>query len=455
MNRLYFFIIFAFLFSRLLLGNIINIPADYSTIQVGIDTAQVEDTVLVAPGTYVENIDFHGKKLIVASNFIYSKNKTDIINSTIDGNSDSSVVSIENFEPAGTSLIGFTIQNGLGTGDWPNVRGGGIHISRGATPTIKNCIITDNECIGNSNRGAGIYANSSFAYISNCEVFNNTALTGGGIMIGNGANGTVVDSCEIYNNDTYSALTIAYSQFVVINRTLIHHNSQIGLRNFGTDSVTVMQGVIANNGDMGVTNQSDDSQVYLFNSFVGYNEGDNVEQDTSRRDNWVDARYSNIMEGTDSLWFGIGCIDTMPEFADTANYDYSLLSTSPMIDAGDPMLPNDDDGTVADIGVHFFSQGTSSLSGTPLTLDKFELEQNYPNPFNPTTTISYRLKKSSHVEIEIFNMMGQKVKTLLNKIKSAGSHIIQFDANGLASGVYPYKLETEGFSQIKKMILLR
>jgi Right handed beta helix region/Secretion system C-terminal sorting domain len=455
MIRLYTIIFLLLIINGLLFANLINVPADYSTIQTAIDSAQVDDTVLVAPGTYVENIDFHGKKLTVASNFIFSKDKTDINNTIIDGNADSSVVSVQNAEPEGTMLIGFTLQNGLGTGDWPNVRGGGIHIDGTARPTIRYCKIHDNETTGSSNRGAGIYASSQFAHISNCEIYGNTGLYGSGITIGNGAIGTVVDSCTIFNNDSYFALMINYSQFVVINRTIIHNNPHTGIRNYGTDSVTVMHSVVINNGDIGITNQANDSQLYLFNSFVGYNQGENIDQDTSRTDNWVEARYSNLIGGTDSLWFGIGCIDTMPEFADTSNYDFSLLSTSPMIDAGDSMLPYDPDGTLADIGVHYFSQGTNTINEDGLKPENFELIQNYPNPFNPVTNIEFYLPTTTNVKIEVFNLLGQKVKTILDANKSPGNHQIQFNADGLASGVYLYKMETSKFSQVRKMVLLQ
>ncbi len=88
--------------------------------------------------------------------------------------------------------------------------------------------------------------------------------------------------------------------------------------------------------------------------------------------------------------------------------------------------------------------------------DKFELSQNYPNPFNPTTTISYQLQKQSNVELNIYNLLGQKVTTLVSKKQPAGNYKIEWDASGFASGVYLYKLSTDqGFTKIKKLILLK
>lgn len=86
---------------------------------------------------------------------------------------------------------------------------------------------------------------------------------------------------------------------------------------------------------------------------------------------------------------------------------------------------------------------------------EYVLMQNYPNPFNPVTTISYQLPKSSVVELSIYNLLGQKVATLVDKKQPAGQYQLQWDASGFASGVYYYKLTTENFQQIKKMLLVK
>jgi len=85
----------------------------------------------------------------------------------------------------------------------------------------------------------------------------------------------------------------------------------------------------------------------------------------------------------------------------------------------------------------------------------YALRQNYPNPFNPTTTIEYDLPKSAQVKIEIYNLLGKKIKTILDDYKNAGSHKLVFDSNNLASGVYLYRIEAGKYTTSKKMILLR
>lgn len=85
----------------------------------------------------------------------------------------------------------------------------------------------------------------------------------------------------------------------------------------------------------------------------------------------------------------------------------------------------------------------------------FTLSQNYPNPFNPVTIIQYQLPKSAQVNLEIFDMTGRKVKTLVNAVQPAGNHQVQFEAHGLSSGVYIYKLNAGAFTSVKKMLLLK
>jgi len=88
-------------------------------------------------------------------------------------------------------------------------------------------------------------------------------------------------------------------------------------------------------------------------------------------------------------------------------------------------------------------------------ISEFSLEQNYPNPFNPTTEISFSIGKISFVDLSIYNMLGQKVKTLLRETKDVGQYELTFDASGLSAGTYIYKLTTNDFTSTKKMILMK
>jgi hypothetical protein len=87
--------------------------------------------------------------------------------------------------------------------------------------------------------------------------------------------------------------------------------------------------------------------------------------------------------------------------------------------------------------------------------DKYFLNQNYPNPFNPVTKIKYGLPKSGKVKIEIYNIIGQKVLTILDEYKDAGYHATDFNAGNLPSGVYFYQIRTKEFNNVKKMVLVK
>lgn len=99
---------------------------------------------------------------------------------------------------------------------------------------------------------------------------------------------------------------------------------------------------------------------------------------------------------------------------------------------------------------------TTGISDKGKYPNGYYLAQNYPNPFNPTTQINFSLGKASNVKLMIYNILGQKVATLINsRMMSAGEHSILFDAHTLASGVYFYRIETSDFTMVKKMMLLK
>jgi photosystem II stability/assembly factor-like uncharacterized protein len=95
---------------------------------------------------------------------------------------------------------------------------------------------------------------------------------------------------------------------------------------------------------------------------------------------------------------------------------------------------------------------TVELRNTPAA---FALAQNYPNPFNPSTEIRYQVGTVSDVRLEIFDMLGRKVSTLVSERKAAGSYQATFNASGFASGVYFYKLSAGSFSETRKMMLVK
>jgi len=94
---------------------------------------------------------------------------------------------------------------------------------------------------------------------------------------------------------------------------------------------------------------------------------------------------------------------------------------------------------------------------TNLTNDKESYfdAKNYPNPFNPSTTISYTLKEGTSVKLTVYDRLGREVKTLVDENKSAGTHTIEFNASGLPSGIYFYRIKTNDRTEVRKMIFAK
>jgi hypothetical protein len=107
------------------------------------------------------------------------------------------------------------------------------------------------------------------------------------------------------------------------------------------------------------------------------------------------------------------------------------------------------------------SNKTTGITNRNLTVKKYELYQNYPNPFNPSTSIKYSIANNSYVKIVVYNMIGQKIQTLVNSFKEAGNYKINWNAGNLASGIYFYSINairndnSKNFYSVKKMILLK
>jgi hypothetical protein len=103
-------------------------------------------------------------------------------------------------------------------------------------------------------------------------------------------------------------------------------------------------------------------------------------------------------------------------------------------------------------GNNYISSINKTDSDMPRTCNLF---QNYPNPFNPSTVICYQLPASILVTLKVYDVLGREVKTLVNERQNAGKHSVQFNAFGLSSGMYFYKIEAGTYRDTKKLLLLK
>jgi Secretion system C-terminal sorting domain len=97
-------------------------------------------------------------------------------------------------------------------------------------------------------------------------------------------------------------------------------------------------------------------------------------------------------------------------------------------------------------------QGISENNGT---INNFKLSQNFPNPFNPSTKVNFQINKSGIVKLNVYDIKGNLVQSLINERKNTGEYTYEFNGNGLSSGVYFYKLEVNGMSDAKRMLLIK
>ncbi len=99
--------------------------------------------------------------------------------------------------------------------------------------------------------------------------------------------------------------------------------------------------------------------------------------------------------------------------------------------------------------------GITGVGNNGFAPKEFALFQNYPNPFNPNTTIKFSLPAKINLTLSVYNIIGQKIADLFKGELDEGYHDVTFNASGLSSGVYFYKIESENFNSIKKMILMK
>ena len=385
-----------FSFSTELPARIINIPEDQETIQAGIDASEDGDTVLVQPGTYVENIDFNGNNIVVASLMLTTDDEAYIDSTIIDGDANGhSVVVFRDMRRTTSHLTGFTIRNG--STDY----GGGVYI-RTSDPTLSYLKVIDNEV---TNNGGGIYCTYvAEPVITNTLIHNNSANCGGGLATHDAASPTVentvisgnfaasegggirclaaaliMDNVNLIDNETdgygggvhCSRATdrIVYEKGIVSGNQaslaagIYGDHSEIELfkisvanngnerchnaMDFSTGSILIVSCTIVDNTECIIGIVSDDS-FQMVNCIVRGHE----EQELDIGDE-SSVSYCDIEGGYE----GDGNIDEDPLFIDAENGDYHLSGDSPCIDSGDPESPRNPDSTRADMGAFFFYQG--------------------------------------------------------------------------------------------------
>lgn len=425
---------------------IIEIPDHFSTIQEGIDAAEAEDSVLITPGTYTENILFDGKNVVVGSLYLWTLDTSYIAQTIIDGGGEyggGTVVTFKNNVDTSCVLSGLTITNGYEVSSQGGPLGfaGGIDCI-GSSPTLSNLIIRDNYVDGN---GGGIQLSGSSPIIKSVVIKNNSGLSGGGGILCTGSSSPLLSDVRIIGNDGGNdggGLYLTGGSSPILSNVLIANNTANnggGLLCWDNNVLPILNNVtITNNIGNGIDIIAF-AQPTLTNSIILGNTPANIPIGST-----VIADHCDIEGG----WDGEGNIDADPLFCDPANGDFSLAENSPCVGTGE----NGVDMGAFGIGCDSLSLTVNNVVNIPV---EYALHQNYPNPFNPFTTISYQLPKSTFVNISMYNVSGQLVENLVSEYKIVGYHSVIWNASGVSSGLYFYRIKAGEYKETKKCLILK
>ncbi len=374
----------AFLPWALVSADIINVPGDYDTIQEGIEASSVwdNDTVLVQPGIYYENVSFQEHTTTLASLYLTTGDTSYISSTIIDGDFSGSVITVGLLAWPPT-IVGFTIQNGYA------YSGGGIYCEPHASLTISHNIIRNNSCEYNGGglfcdgynwgeindnlftenfagyRGGGAYFIGSDVNMNNNLVYANTTDGDGGGIYAWGSFGGPIENNVITSNTASGdggGIYLNDCGIIEIIRNVVADNTAAG--NGGGVCCYNSRIIFFNNTttrNFGGTGGGIYCDQFSFSQIVNSIFWDNlatVENDEiyQEGDDYI-IRYSDIEGG----FSGDGNINSDPLFVDPENGDFHIQEGSPCIDTGDPSSPHDPDLTIVDMGAYYYDQALPEI----------------------------------------------------------------------------------------------
>jgi len=485
---------------------------DAPTIQAGLELCATGDTVLVAAGTYYENLVWPGVDGIV----LMSESGPDV--STIDGSAAGRVITINTGVDATTTIDGFTIQNGYTV----NQAGAGILCANGSAPTIINNHITQNNATGSTGvaSGGGIFCNGSSPAILNNNITQNSGIHGGGIGCRYGSS-PVIESNTITNNTASGEISSSGGGIGVAsdsNPIIIRNTIASNLAHFAGGGIiiafrcagTIDNNTIANNSSEfggGIVCEAASPTITgnLITANAGTAGGGGLKIKQIAYGFGYPYLYSNVItENTsnqgagifidgasptiagcvivnnygDGVYFGVeesGSFEPVitPFNSIHSNLGYGVRNTYPdvVIDAtmnwwGDtsgPFHPTENpDGLGDQVSDYLVFDPWFYLSDARESQPSAEasLGPTYPNPFNPQTTILFELDVPQQAEIAVFNLKGMLLSVLESRTYGAGQHSVIWDGcnssgHAMPSGTYVVHLRIESGVQAKKIMLVR
>jgi len=341
-----------------------------------------------------------------------------------------------------------------------NNNGGVMRCVNSSLPQFTRCRFVGNTAMGPASSGGAMYfLQNSDAGFSECDIIANSADFGGALYASNAS--PTFERCVFVANNAGTNGGAVYANLAgpdFIRCTFFNNyadsvGGQMSLSDFSGTLNTCILADAGNGGGLYLRNST--YSVIRYNDIFGNTGGDLI------------FYQGNHIHGPAGLGFltqtnanGDPCDPLMnimmdPVFVNPAGNNLYLQESSPCIDAGDPALPHDPNSSVADMGAYYYGQ--SAVIGVPAASapEHFGLSPCYPNPFNSVTVIPFDLQSPGLVTLAVYDVLGQKVATLVNRPMSQGSYRAIWDAGLAPSGTYFVRFQSGGHSETRRSILLK
>ncbi len=387
------------------------VPGEYSTVAAALSVSVGGDSVVVAPGIYAPSTNGETFPLILPPGVVLVGAGLD--QSILDAEDSGGVL---RFESGSAVVRGFRITGGNAD------RGGGAQIL-GGSPEISRCLFLRNRAL---RRGSGINVQGTAApWIHHnvvWESFDAQLSHPGdphGIQLGESATG-VVEHNLIGRGDS-NGLLVGESAAVVIRHNIFFENGIDGVRG------------------RGICNLGDPSTVVSYNLFYGNSIAAMVIRDPAGGFADLSGAAASDFDATDSIYANF---DGDPRLVSPGLLLFQLQGDSPAIDAGDPTLPGDPDGSIADLGPYYYPR---MVSASPVSRAALSLAPNVPNPFNPRTELRFEVREAGEITLDILDARGRRVRRVVRAHFEAGENRLQWDGRdgrgrAVPSGAYAVRL---------------
>jgi len=331
---------------------------------------------------------------------------------------------------------------------------GGIEIKEKGSGSIRNCEFKNT---GTPLIISGELNNDRAVNISNCT-FNN------GCLIASGRNNVKISNCTFNGGSslTGTAISIVYCNNTSIKNNIINSPSISGIS--VSNSIVEISGNRINHSGKNLPYAG----ICFDNCISGIAEGNTISGFKQNIYLFSSTLSSGINSSVTSVDKASNLVSLEDNLNNAVTADNKLKAELNIIERyllGMNTTGKEQNGNLTDLKPVSYDDGIrmimSRLFGDfkpeqeNILPQNFELRQNYPNPFNPVTTIKFGIPKTSNITLKIYDILGREVAVLVNETKQPGYYTVEFNASNYASGIYLYRIESAGFTDVKKMLMIK